>query len=219
MSDSPRFDGIIFDMDGTLWDAVDSYAAVWNITMEKFPETRRRSAPVTRARLMELMGKPLPEIIRALFPALDAAARQDFIRELEACEREHMPRLGGKLYPGVPESLRALKEAGVKLFMVSNCGPDGLPMFLSFTGLGPFMTEHLSYGSTGCEKDVNIRTLIERYKLKRPLYVGDTLSDLAATRKAGAAFAWAAYGFGGPAFPASQADLVLDSAADIAGLL
>ena len=29
-----KFDSLIFDMDGTLWDAVDSYVAVWNATFE-----------------------------------------------------------------------------------------------------------------------------------------------------------------------------------------
>ena len=26
-------DGLIFDMDGTLWDAVDSYVKIWNATI------------------------------------------------------------------------------------------------------------------------------------------------------------------------------------------
>lgn len=218
MRETPRYDGIIFDMDGTLWDAVDSYAAIWNLTIAEYPGALERTN-VTRADLMDLMGKPLPEIIRALFPELDGQGRERFISLLEDCERREMPRLGGRLYPGVRESLRALHDAGVMLFMVSNCGPDGLPMFLDFTGLGPMMTEVLSYGVTGQPKDVNIRTIMERYKLKRPLYVGDTLGDLEATRRAGADFAWAAYGFGGENFPAAEADVVLPAASDIAGLL
>ena len=28
--DWSRTDGLIFDMDGTLWDAVDTYARIWN---------------------------------------------------------------------------------------------------------------------------------------------------------------------------------------------
>ena len=27
-----KFDSLIFDMDGTLWDAVDSYCEIWNVT-------------------------------------------------------------------------------------------------------------------------------------------------------------------------------------------
>ncbi len=28
-----NYDSVIFDMDGTLWDAVDSYCRVWNATI------------------------------------------------------------------------------------------------------------------------------------------------------------------------------------------
>ena len=29
-------DAIIFDMDGTLWNALDSYARIWNVCMREF---------------------------------------------------------------------------------------------------------------------------------------------------------------------------------------
>ena len=28
-------DALIFDMDGTLWDAVDTYAEIWNMAFER----------------------------------------------------------------------------------------------------------------------------------------------------------------------------------------
>ncbi len=53
-----------------------------------------------------------------------------------------MPVLGGRLYPGVRETLEELSRNS-RLFMVSNCGPDGIRNFLKFTGLGEIMTDHL----------------------------------------------------------------------------
>ena len=29
-----KYDSLLFDMDGTLWDAVDSYCAIWNAAID-----------------------------------------------------------------------------------------------------------------------------------------------------------------------------------------
>ncbi|MDE6311315.1 MAG: HAD family hydrolase [Muribaculaceae bacterium] len=206
-----RYDSIIFDMDGTLWDAVDSYAAIWNKTLHDCAVERE---PVTRRELIALMGKPLKVIASILVPGLDGPALDAFFAQLEANDLEMMPRLGGRLYPGVEDTLRELSGSGIPLYLVSNCGPEGLPMFMDYTGLRPYFRDWLSYGSTGCDKDVNIRTLVERYNLEKPLYVGDTVGDLRSTRRAGASFAWASYGFGLD-FNPSEADIVLAAFTDL----
>jgi phosphoglycolate phosphatase len=48
-----RPDGLIFDMDGTLWDNVDTYVKCWNIGLEKTGHDKK----VTRADIRALMGK------------------------------------------------------------------------------------------------------------------------------------------------------------------
>lgn len=206
-----KHDAIIFDMDGTLWDAVDSYAEIWNRTLADCGVARRA---VTRDELIALMGHPLKEISSILVPSLGGAELEAFFARLEANDKAMMPRLGGRLYPGVRDTIAALHAAGTPMYMVSNCGPDGLPMFLDYTGLRPFIADTLSYGQTGVEKDVNIRTLMQRYTLTRPLYVGDTRGDLLSTHRAGAAFAWASYGFGLD-FDAADADYVLNTFSDL----
>ncbi len=185
-----KFDGYIFDMDGTLWDAVGSYCAIWNATIA---QTGLRSPQVSYDRLVPLMGRPIGDIMRVLVG--DVPAREEFLERLFANESSMMPVLGGRLYPGVRETLEELSRNS-RLFMVSNCGPDGIRNFLKFTGLGEIMTDHLSFGENGCEKDVNIRTIVERYNLRKPLYVGDVQRDCDESHRAGVPFAWASYGFG-----------------------
>ena len=187
---SQRFDSILFDMDGTLWDAVESYCAVWNHTIDAiYPEVPH----VGYGQLARLMGKPLETIFDTLIGT--RADRDSFMAELTRQEEALMPRLGGKLYPGVRETIGTLSRTH-RLFMVSNCTAGGLPNFLRFTGLAPYFTDDISFGQTGREKDANIATMIERYNLQAPLYVGDTQGDCMSAHRAGVPFAWASYGFG-----------------------
>lgn len=186
-----EFDSYLFDMDGTLWDAVDSYCAVWNRTIS---DCNAAVPPVTRVHLETLMGKPLDYIYSHLIG--ESADKTAFMKSLDENERAMMPLIGGRLYDGVRETLGALAARGARLFMVSNCQADGLPTFIRFNGLEGLFTEALSFGSTGKEKDVNIRYLVERYNLVAPLYIGDTEGDCLHAHAAGVPFAWAAYGFG-----------------------
>lgn len=185
-----KFDSLLFDMDGTLWDAVDSYAKVWNATIA---ELRVACPEVTRKKLEELMGTPLEDIYRHLIG--NDEIKEKFLASLSENERRLMPVLGGRLYPGVRETIAELAKTK-KLFMVSNCDASGVPNFLSYTGLGEFFTDFTTYGGTLCEKDVNIKALVERYKLNAPLYIGDTAGDAKSSHLAGVPFAWASYGFG-----------------------
>ncbi len=188
--DSTHFDSLIFDMDGTLWDAVDSYCAIWNETLRQCGYTRE---DVSRHELIDHMGSTLDKIIADLTP--DAASDPDFFAALERNERTMMPRLGGRLYPGVKELIPVFAKR-YRLFMVSNCSDEGLPNFLAYTGLKPYFTDTLSYGQTHCGKDANIKRLAKMYNLTSPLYIGDTQGDADACRKAGVPIAWASYGFG-----------------------
>ena len=68
-------------MDGTLWDAVDSYSEVWN---ETFRELGLKAEPVTRDRLMRTMGLPLDKILAIIAP--DLADKDRFLKVLDKNE-------------------------------------------------------------------------------------------------------------------------------------
>ena len=184
------FDSIIFDMDGTLWDAVDSYCRIWNVTLTQF---NAAETIVSRETLIGMMGKTIDEIVLSIAPQFNGD--NVFISRLIENGRLMMPHLGGRLYEGVAETIRTLSE-NYKLFMVSNCLKQGLPDFLEFTKLSPYITDTLSNGDTGRGKADNIALIVRRHDLHTPLYVGDTRGDYDACRQAGVTFAWASYGFG-----------------------
>ncbi len=204
------FDGYIFDMDGTLWDAVDSYCAVWNSTIDMLGVPVDR---ICRNRLEKLMGKSIDVIFDELVGG--KAPRDRFIGVLDDNESAMMPGLGGVLYPGVRSALEILHAGGARLFMVSNCGRDGLRNFLRYTGLEPLFTDALSFGGTGCGKTQNILAIVRRYGLEKPVYVGDTVGDCDSTHAAGLPFAWASYGFGRDV---TDAEYTLKSFPDILNL-
>lgn len=183
-------DSLIFDMDGTLWDAVDSYAVIWNTTLDQMGIEHQT---VTRDDLLALMGSYLDDILDKLIP--DVSQRPLLLAQVMENETAMMPVLGGKLYPHVKNIIPALAQK-YKLFMVSNCGPTGLENFVHLNGLQPYFTDLLSHGSTGKSKTDNIRFLIDKYNLKSPVYIGDTQSDADSAHRADVPFIHTAYGFG-----------------------
>ena len=177
------YDAFIFDMDGTLWDAVDGYCDVWNATIDAFGIACPR---IDRDRLFTQMGQPLDVIMDALIPGdYDREAFMARMRELEA---EIVPRRGGVLYPRVREVIEELRRRGAHISLVSNCGASGLRNFFAFTGLGDLFD--------GLSKAENIALMVERHGLKHPVYVGDTQLDIDSAHAAGVPAVWCAYGFG-----------------------
>lgn len=177
-------------MDGTLWDAVDSYCQIWD---ETFAQMGIVVDKVPRQVLLECMGLPIDEIFRRIVNVeVDA---KEYLRLLDENERLMMPRLGGILYPGVADGVKKLAQ-NYRLFMVSNCGADGLNNFLTYTGLAPYFEGTLTYGETLQPKAENIRLVVEKYALSNAVYVGDTQGDCNSAHKAGLPMIFAEYGFG-----------------------
>ena len=99
------YDSYIFDMDGTLWDAVDGYCDVWNAAIGSFGIDCPR---IDRERLFTQMGKPLDAIMDALIPG--DFDREAFMKRLAELEADIVPRCGGTLYPHVKDVLGSLRK-------------------------------------------------------------------------------------------------------------
>lgn len=183
-------DSLIFDMDGTLWDAVDSYAEIWNVTLD---EEGVEHNIVTREDLLRLMGWYLDDILATLVP--QETGNRPLLKKVMDNEIKMMPLLGGILYPGVKDLIAVLSQK-YKLFMVSNCGPGGLENFVRYNHFEPYFTDVLSHGGTGKSKAENIKELISRYNLRNAVYVGDTQGDIDNAHLAGVPAIWTSYGFG-----------------------
>lgn len=209
-----QYDGILFDLDGTLWDATAQIAAAWN---EIIAENREVLAPYGKGRTVRvetmraLCGKTMDAITEELFgvyPEREALADRCYTHENEYLSVHHPV-----LYPGVGEALRVL-SGKLPLAIVSNCQIGYIEVFLEVSGFGEYFSGHLSFGETGLPKWDNIRLMCERLGLRRPVYVGDTQGDADAAERAGTAFSHAQYGFG----TVRRADHVIPSARELVSL-
>ena len=187
-------EGIILDVDGTLWDAVRAIRDSWNLYREEqIPEM---PGQYTDADIEGVLGLTMTQIGDRLLAPLSEKRRHQALEGMMDAEVTYMWEHGGSVYPSVGQTLTRLKKAGFHLYIVSNCQKGYIEDFLHTSGTGSLIGDHVCFGDTGKPKDFSIRLCMERNELQRALYVGDTAGDLDAARKAGIPFIYAAYGFG-----------------------
>ena len=184
--------GILFDLDGTLWDSAQAVVDSWNVVIDKMPDFHKR---ITVEDMESLIGKTMDDIAYTYF---DTVSRERALSILQACmdyENAYLEQVGGILYPQLREVLAQLSE-DYFLAIVSNCQSGYIEAFLKYHELEKYFDDFECFGNTKQEKDANIRLVAERNHLEKAIYVGDVLGDYLSATKAGFTFVHAAYGFG-----------------------
>lgn len=186
-----KIDGVIFDLDGTMWNATETLVGAWN---EVFREEGIDKV-LSREDLQGVMGLIIEEIGECFAPDMDPDARTKLMKK--CCQREtvYLRSKGGCLYDGLETTLAELSKT-YRLFIVSNCEEGYIQSFFYAHGLEKYFRDIEYIGRSGLSKGENIRLIARRNGLKHPVYVGDTQKDLEASRAADVPFIYAAYGFG-----------------------
>jgi len=187
-----RFDSIIFDLDGTLWDSTVNVAKAWQQAKQELDFVKD---DVTPEIVQSIAGMAYDAIFDKLAPYLSTEKRSEFKALSARYEIDILKTEGGELYPELISTLNYLKTK-YKLFVVSNCQCGYIETFLNLNNLNDIFLGHQCYGTKNQPKFQNIIDVVQDFELTNPVYVGDTQGDYDSATKAGVPIIFAAYGFG-----------------------
>ena len=187
----PHYDAILFDVDGTL---IDSAPGILNTLEMVF---RDMGVDVTNVNLRRYIGPPLRKSFAEHFsdPAKieEATERYRMIYHENGCHE-------GSVYPGVPEMLRRLKDAGFTL-CTATCKPtEVVTPILEEQGIAGYFS---FIGGASMDESRDTKTDVIRYVLSQPplqgkrvLMVGDRSDDLQGAANCGLDAVGVLYGYG-----------------------
>lgn len=188
-----RYDVVLFDLDGTLTASAPGIFDSVRYTMDKLGMD-----PFTEAQLRGFVGPSLHDSMQR-FCGLSA----DDAETAVSIYREHYNTGGGILnatvFPGIPNLLRQLKDAGVYLAIASSKPMASVRLVLEHFGLMKFFDSMI--GAEPGRKETDKTSLLRdalpaRYA--RAAMVGDRRFDMEAAKKLGLTAIGAGWGYGTP---------------------
>lgn len=209
----------LIDLDGTLLDTVADLAAATNAMLAELGR-RQLSLEAVAA----YVGKGAEVLVhRALTDSLDGRAEAALAQRALAAFMRHYALCNGRqarLYPGVREGLRLLRERGLRLACVTNKPQAFAEPLLAATDLADDF-ELIVGGDLLARRKPDPAPMLhvcERFGLAPAdaLVIGDSVNDAAAARAAGMPVLVVSYGYneGRPA-SSIDADGVIDSIAEV----
>lgn len=210
------FKNIILDIDGTIWNTTAVVAVAWNRAVKEGNVPELKDLVITDKMLQKEFGKPMDVIADNLFGDIDKAIKAALLAKCCVYEHDEIAANNEDLsYEGIRETIIGLAKDH-NLYIVSNCQDGYIELVMEKNGLTKYIKDYECFGHTGLQKDENITLLLKRNNigLDEACYVGDTMGDYTATKKAGIPFVFARYGFGNVENP----DYIIDTPSDLSKL-
>jgi phosphoglycolate phosphatase len=183
--------GIIFDLDGTLWEVIDATLNSVNIITKE-----KNLKEVDRDTVCRAFGLNEIEVAKLYFPYLEDEEAINTLREIAKIKVEYLRNNGGYLYPKLEEILDKLKEK-YNLYIVSNTAEiEYIEAFLKTSNTYEFFKDYIAASSLNISKTDAIKKIIEDNKIESAVYIGDTIIDLESAKNNKIPFVYAKYGFG-----------------------
>ncbi|USB32401.1 HAD hydrolase-like protein [Paenibacillus sp. YPG26] len=188
-------EAMIFDMDGTLFKTETLLVPAYH---RMFEELRRQGLyegeepPVSR--LIDSVGMVMDEIWARVLPDHDESVRQRADELFLENEMKGLKEDPTELYGGVADTLRSLREQGVRLFVASN----GLEPYVKGVAdahqIMPLFEQIYSAGEYQTASKVHlVELLLRQHGLKKAWMVGDRSSDVKAGKENGLTVIGCAY--------------------------
>ncbi len=199
----------IFDLDGTLIDSKLDLAHAVNAT-----RTHMGLKPLEHDMVFSYVGNGAPVLIRrALGPEFSDADIQRALDYFLGYYRDHMLDYT-ELYPGVKQSLDRLRDAGVKMAVLTNKPVRFSHAIVAGLGISGYFER--VYGGNSFEQKkphpIGVDTLLTDCAARREctVLVGDSSVDIQTARNARIRSCGVTYGFQPETLAADPPDLLVD---------
>ncbi|MDR2240247.1 MAG: phosphoglycolate phosphatase [Zoogloeaceae bacterium] len=187
---------ILIDLDGTLLDTVPDLADAANAMLA---ELGRAVLPVDAIR--DFVGKGIPNLVGRCLGHAGEADDPETRHALTVFKRHYAAVNGrrARVYPGVPEDLRAMRRAGLKTACITNKAAAFTEPLLAAAGLAGLLDLTVS-GDTLPEKKPHPLPFLHACRHfgiapAEALVIGDSRNDVAGARAAGCPVFCVPYGY------------------------
>ena len=207
---------ILFDLDGTL---TDSAPGITNAII--YARKKWGLEPGTNADYLKFIGPPMPQSYEEFW----GFSHEDAVRFLEDY-REYFGTVGlfeNNIYPGIPELLGALRDAGKRLY-IATTKPTGYSQRIAeYFGFAEYFDTIAGSAMTGDHSKYEvIRTARDmgRIDMADAVMVGDRAHDVEGAHRHGIPCIGVTWGFGSAReLREAGADVLADSPAQLQALL
>ncbi len=211
-------DLLIFDLDGTLIDSKLDLAHAANAA-----RGHMGMPPIENECVYSYVGNGAPVLIRRVLGADATEAQvQESLEFFLEYYRDHMLDFT-VLYPGVRESLDRMRDAGVRLAVLTNKPVNISRAIVAGLGVGGHFRQVYGGNSFDFKKPhpIGIETLMEECGVarERTMMVGDSSVDIQTARNAGVQSCGVTYGFQPESLQAVAPDLLVDRMEELADWL
>ncbi len=179
-----QYKAVIFDLDGTLLDTLETLSYYSNFTLEKLGLT-----PYEKDAYRYMIGNGAKKLIQRMLAGRDADELFEKAYEMYITAYNSDTLFKTEIYPGITELLAVLKKAGMKLAVLSNKPHEAtVPIIKSFFGEETFADIRGAMEGVPIKPDPAAALDIAGKLGCKPgecLYVGDTGVDMETGRRAG----------------------------------